>query len=105
MTTRTFALVLGFGFIAAVRGYAQLVAAAYLLLAILGLLPATQTTFGLIPIYGSDIALHAMIGLAAAFETYESVIDTSDVAREFGIRPTHVGDVLRAMLIDSRQDA
>ena len=46
-----------------------------------------------------------MIGLAAAFETYESVIDTSDVAREFGIRPTHVGDALRAMLIDSRQDA
>jgi hypothetical protein len=40
---------------------------AYLLLAVLGLVPATNTTFGLIPIYGSDVALHAVIGLAAAY--------------------------------------
>jgi hypothetical protein len=49
------------------RGYAQLVAVAYLLLAVLGLLPATSTTFGLIPIYGADVALHGLIGLAAAY--------------------------------------
>jgi hypothetical protein len=49
------------------RAYAQLVAVSYLLLAVLGLLPATNTTFGLIPIYGADVALHAVIGLAAAY--------------------------------------
>ena len=37
------------------RGYFRLVAAAYALLALLGLIPATQTTFGLIPIYGNDV--------------------------------------------------
>jgi hypothetical protein len=49
------------------RLYAQVVAVSYLLLAILGLLPATNTTFGLIPIYGADVALHGVIGLAAAY--------------------------------------
>ena len=49
------------------RAYAQLVAVSYLLLTVLGLLPATNTTFGLIPIYGADVALHAVIGLAAAY--------------------------------------
>ena len=49
------------------RSYAQLVGVAYLLLTVLGLLPATNTTFGLIPIYGADVALHAIIGLAALY--------------------------------------
>ena len=49
------------------RAYAQLVAVAYLALTVLGLLPATNTTFGLIPIYGADVALHALIGLVAAY--------------------------------------
>ena len=49
------------------RLYAQLVAVSYLLLMVMGLLPATQTTFGLIPIYGADVVLHAAIGLAAAY--------------------------------------
>ena len=56
-----------YGGMFAARGYARLVAVAYLALAGLGLLPATNTTLGLIPIYGADVALHAVIGLAAAY--------------------------------------
>ena len=48
------------------RGYAQLVAVAYGLLVVLGLLPATQTTFGFIPIYGHDVWLHGAIALVSA---------------------------------------
>ena len=48
------------------RGFAQLVAVAYGLLVVLGLLPATQTTFGLIPIWGNDVWLHGAIALVSA---------------------------------------
>ena len=45
------------------RSYFQAVGVIYILLAILGLLPQTQTTFGMIPIYGNDVYLHAVLGL------------------------------------------
>jgi hypothetical protein len=37
------------------------------LLAILGLIPATNTMFGLVPIYGNDVWLHAGTALIAAY--------------------------------------
>jgi hypothetical protein len=49
------------------RLYAKILAIAYGLLAILGLIPATQTTFGLIPIHGNDVWLHALSALVAAY--------------------------------------
>jgi hypothetical protein len=51
------------------RDYCRFVAVAYGLLAILGLIPAmkVQYTFGLIPIEGNDVWLHALIAAAAAF--------------------------------------
>ena len=55
------------GVLMSARGYFQLVAVAYALLVILGLLPATQTTFGLIPIWGNDVWLHALIAAGAAY--------------------------------------
>jgi len=55
------------GSLMSARGYAQFVAVAYGLLAVLGLLPQTNTTFGLIPIYGADVWLHAIIAAAAAY--------------------------------------
>jgi len=55
------------GALMSARGYAQFVAIAYALLAVLGLLPQTNTTFGLIPIYGADVWLHAIIAGAAAY--------------------------------------
>ena len=45
------------------RSYFQAVGVIYILLAILGLLPQTNTTFGLIPIYGNDVYLHGLLGL------------------------------------------
>jgi len=47
--------------------YARIVAVAYGLLVILGLIPATSTTFGLIPIHGADVVLHLLIAAAAAY--------------------------------------
>ena len=72
------------GAIAFARGLAIL----YALLAIMGLLPAPfQTTFGLVPIYGADVALHALTAIIAAYfgwaaptERIEAV-DASRVAR------------------------
>src|SRR5262245_21346221 len=50
------------------RDYCRFVAIAYGLLAILGLIPGTvQYTFGLIPIEGNDVWLHALIAVAAAY--------------------------------------
>lgn len=49
------------------RMYAQIVAVSYGLLAILGLLPATNTLFGLVPIYGADVWLHLVLGVVAAY--------------------------------------
>jgi len=45
------------GAMVSARGYFRLVAVAYALLVVLGLLPATHTTFGLIPIWGNDVSL------------------------------------------------
>ena len=47
--------------------YARGVAIIYILLAILGLISTTETTFGYIPIYGNDVYLHGLIGLVAAY--------------------------------------
>jgi len=49
------------------RMFFQIVAIAYGILTVLGLLPATQTTFGLVPIWGADVWLHAAIALAAVY--------------------------------------
>jgi hypothetical protein len=53
------------GMVLGARSYFQMVAVIYAVLAILGVIPATQTTFGLIPIYGNDVLLHAVIAVAA----------------------------------------
>lgn len=50
-------------------GYARLLAIAYGLLAIMGLIPAANlnTVFGLIPIHSHDVWLHAVIALAGFY--------------------------------------
>jgi Domain of unknown function (DUF4383) len=53
--------------VAGARLYAKVLAIAYALLAVLGLIPATNTTFGLIPIHGNDVWLHALSALIAAY--------------------------------------
>ncbi len=49
------------------RVYAQIVAVSYGLLVVLGLVPATNTLFGLIPIYGNDVWFHLVLGVVAAY--------------------------------------
>jgi len=49
------------------RNYARIVAVGYGLLTIMGLVPALNTVFGLIPIHGHDVWLHAVIAAAAAY--------------------------------------
>jgi hypothetical protein len=55
------------GAVMAARQYFQLVGVAYALLVILGLLPATQTLFGLTPLWGNDVWLHLLLASAAGY--------------------------------------
>lgn len=49
------------------RMYGRALAVIYGLLAVLGLIPATNTLFGLAPIYGHDIWLHALSAIVAGY--------------------------------------
>lgn len=49
------------------RGYFRVVAIAYTVLAVLGLISATKTTFGFVPIWGNDVYFHAMLAVGAIY--------------------------------------
>ncbi len=49
------------------RTYARAVAIIYAVLAVSGLIPGLNTTFGLIPLFGNDIWLHAVLAAVAAY--------------------------------------
>ena len=49
------------------RTYAQSLAVIYGVLTIMGLIPGLNTVFGLIPIHGHDVWLHALTGVVAAY--------------------------------------
>jgi hypothetical protein len=49
------------------RTYSRGLAIFYAVLAVMGLLPVLNTVFGLIPIYGNDVWLHALTALIAAY--------------------------------------
>lgn len=48
-------------------GYARAVAVIYAVLTVLGLIAATRTTFGFVPIYDNDVWLHGLLALVAAY--------------------------------------
>lgn len=58
------------------RLYSGALALFYALLAVMGLFPPTQSTLGLIPIFGNDVWLHAV---TAAFATYFGFIAKPDL--------------------------
>jgi hypothetical protein len=64
------------GMLMSARTFFQLLAVAYAALAVLGIIPGTQTTFGLIPIYGNDVWLHALIAIAAGVIGFTNVFAT-----------------------------
>jgi hypothetical protein len=49
------------------RGYFRAVAIIYAVLTVMGLVAGLQTTFGLIPLYGADVGLHAVLAIVAAY--------------------------------------
>jgi hypothetical protein len=49
------------------RMYAKSLAVLYGVLAVMGLIPLLNTTFGLIPIFGHDVWLHALTAMGAAY--------------------------------------
>lgn len=49
------------------RAYGRGLAVIYGVLTLLGLIPATNTLFGLVPLYGNDIWLHALTAIVAAY--------------------------------------
>lgn len=49
------------------RTYSRGVAILYGILAVMGLLPVLNTVFGLMPIFGSNVWLHALTALVAAY--------------------------------------
>lgn len=51
----------------AARTFAAAVAVLYALLAVGGLVPGLNSTFGLIPLWGHDVWLHALTALASAY--------------------------------------
>jgi hypothetical protein len=54
------------------RNYAKAVAIIYAVLAVMGFFPVLQTTFGLVPLYGHDIWLHALLAAVAAYFGFAS---------------------------------
>jgi hypothetical protein len=53
--------------LAASKGYAKGVAIIYAVLTVAGLIPGLNTMFGLVPLFGNDIWLHALLALVAAY--------------------------------------
>ena len=49
------------------RMYFRAVAVIYAVLTVMGLVAGLQTTFGLIPLYGNDVWLHAVLAIVAAY--------------------------------------
>lgn len=58
---------------AASRVYCRSVAIIYAVLTVLGLIPGVNTLFGLVPLHGNDIWLHAVIAIAAAYFGYATL--------------------------------
>jgi Domain of unknown function (DUF4383) len=48
-------------------GYSRMVAGIFAMLTIMGMLPDLNTGLGLIPIFGADVALHAVTAIVAAY--------------------------------------
>lgn len=48
-------------------GYARIVAIVYAVFVIMGFIPRLDTVLGLVPLYGNDIWLHALLAAVAAY--------------------------------------
>jgi hypothetical protein len=53
--------------LSASKGYAKGVAIIYAVLTVAGLIPGLNTMFGLVPLFGNDVWLHALLAAVAAY--------------------------------------
>lgn len=67
--------------LAASLSFARGLAVFYGLLAIMGLIPVLNTTFGLIPIFGHDVWLHAVSAAVAAYFGFAGTAEAIPVER------------------------
>jgi hypothetical protein len=65
----------------AARVYAKSVAVIYAVLVVMGFIPILNTTFGLAPIYGHDIWLHALLAIVAAYFGFRSESEPATATR------------------------
>lgn len=49
------------------KTFAKVVAVVYAMFAVMGLIPGLDTTFGLVPLFGSDVWLHVLLAAPAAY--------------------------------------
>lgn len=64
------------------RIYSRSVAITYAVLTVMGLIPGLNTIFGLVPLHGHDIWLHAVIAVAAAYFGYAPVASVETAGPE-----------------------
>lgn len=60
--------------------YARPVAVIYAILFVMGLIPGLHTAFGLVPVYGHDVWLHAVLAGVAAYFGFVARADTGAAA-------------------------
>lgn len=104
-------LVIGLAGLAVWRGmlaspvtYAKVLTVFYGALAVMGLLPGPNTVFGLIPIHGHDVWLHAATALAAAWFGFRYVASDRPAERRHDRerRNTPIGVAQERRLVDRR---
>jgi hypothetical protein len=62
-------------------GFARSLAVLYGVLAVMGMIPMMSTTFGMAPMYGNDIWLHAATALVAAYFGWREPVTTMEERR------------------------
>ena len=65
------------------RRFAQSVTVLYGALAVMGLIPTLNVTFGLIPLFGHDIWLHAGTAAAAAYFGYAQRMEAMEIRERY----------------------
>jgi hypothetical protein len=62
--------------------FARGLAVLYAVLAIMGFIPGFNTLFGLVPLYGHDVWLHAVTAIIAAYFGWFHRVDVGDRVRD-----------------------
>jgi hypothetical protein len=65
------------------RSFARTLAILYGLLAVMGLIPMLNTTFGLVPLFGHDIWLHTLTAAMAAYFGFGQRMEAMEVRERY----------------------